>query len=52
MPTVAAAIFLAALAPVPGAEEDPAKTARFFLDRGDFIQTVQYFEAALTKNPA
>jgi len=52
MPTVAAAIFLAALAPGPGAEEDPAKTARFFLDRGDFIQTVQYFEAALTKNPA
>ncbi len=34
-----------------GGEDDPAKTARYFLDRGDYVQAVQYFEASLAKNP-
>jgi tetratricopeptide (TPR) repeat protein len=48
---VAAAIILCVFTPFARAGEDPAKTARYFLDRGDFIQAVHYFEAALANKP-
>jgi tetratricopeptide (TPR) repeat protein len=48
---VVATVFLAVLAPMSKAEEDLAKTARYFLDRGDFVEAVQYFEVALAGKP-
>jgi tetratricopeptide (TPR) repeat protein len=50
---VAAAVFLATLAPWSRggskADENPAKIAHDYLDRGDFAKAIEHFEAALAK---
>ncbi len=47
---VAAAVTVCGV-PCGGSEEDAARAARLFLDRGDFTQAVGYFETAVAKKP-